>query len=549
MLDSVSRLLKRVGSDKIVVDASICAGLILFYGYVLADIDFFERLHSFTRRHETWELDEILCVLLIAPVFIALFAYRRTVELKEEIAAREHVETSMRELALTDPLTGLPNRRYLQQELRRRAAKCAREGGKLALLHLDLDRFKQINDTLGHAAGDFVLIRVANILRSATRQNEFVARVGGDEFVVVSETQDKSDGPDRLASRLLELMDEPVYYEGVSCRYGGSVGIAIADGGTAAGDLDRLLINSDIALHRSKEKGRGRYEYFSKALQQEFEHEKRITDEILSGIERREFFPVYQPQFDSKSLNVVGVEALARWNHPRDGVLAPSHFLSVAEKISVTADIDHLILEQALSDLRQWASAGVVMPNVAVNVSMQRLQNADFIGALSQLGVPAHSVTLELNESIFLDALSDEVRHNIEQLKALGIEIEIDDFGTGHTSIIALTRLKPARLKIDRELVSPVVSSEVQRNLVQSIVQMAKSLQIEVIAEGVETMDHARMLQQLGCDGLQGYGLARPMPAADVPAFVYGQSWRKTAGLGDNAVHEMQTKLHTQVSA
>ena len=440
----------------------------------------------------------------------------RNSELEAAKAAIEHN-------ALHDSLTGLPNRRYLDDVLKSRAEHARRNGGTLALLHIDLDRFKQINDTLGHAAGDAMLVHAAYTLSANCGPGDFVARIGGDEFVVVSNVKDGEAALATLADRLIERMRLPILYEGHECRSGISVGIAYEEGREP--DPNRILINADIALYRAKSRGRNRYEFFTSALQAEVVRTKRVADEILHGLETDEFLPWYQPQFDSVTLEVTGVEALARWRHPVNGILAPAHFLDVAEELNVVSTIDRIVLEKALADFAHWDRLGLGIPKVAVNVSARRLQDEQLIASLRDLSFEPQRLAFELVESIFLDETDDMVRWNAEQIKELGIDIEIDDFGTGYASIVSLMKLKPRRLKIDRQLVAPIVSSAAQRRLVQSIVDIGRSLDIEVVGEGVETMEHAALLRDLGCNMLQGYAFAAPMSAEALARFVAGRGW------------------------
>jgi diguanylate cyclase (GGDEF)-like protein len=426
--------------------------------------------------------------------------------------------------SLHDSLTGLPNRRYLDDILRLHAVHCSRSGGHAALLHIDLDRFKQINDTLGHAAGDAMLVHASQVLKLNTGIEDFVARIGGDEFVVVCTSGERPRDLGMLAERIIVQMRQPVMYEGHECRFGVSVGIASEKG--AAVDPQKLMIDADIALYRAKSRGRNRYEFFTKALQAEIVETKRVADEILSGLERDEFIAYYQPQFDARTLDVIGVEALARWNHPTRGLLGPDSFLPIAEELNVVASIDRLVLEQTLARLKHWNRAGIAVPRVSVNVSLRRLHDETLAKSLRGLGIEPGTVSFELVESIYLDESDEIVAWNIEQIKDLGIDIEIDDFGTGYASIVSLLKLKPRRLKIDRQLVIPVVESSAQRHLVESIIEIGQSLGIEVVAEGVETMEHARILKDLGADILQGYAFARAMSAADLEKFVRQEPWR-----------------------
>jgi EAL domain-containing protein (putative c-di-GMP-specific phosphodiesterase class I) len=254
-----------------------------------------------------------------------------------------------------------------------------------------------------------------------------------------------------------------------------------------------------------------------------------VADEILSGLERNEFVAFYQPQFDAHTLDMVGVEALARWQHPTLGLKSPDAFLAIAEELNVVATIDRLILEQSLADLDRWAAAGIGVPRASVNVSLRRLHDEDLIKGLRQLDIQPGRISFELVESIYLDENDAIVGWNIDQIKDLGIDIEIDDFGTGYASIVSLQKLRPKRLKIDKQLVDPIVEEPGQRRLLASIVDIGKSMGIEVVAEGVETMEQARLLRELGCDILQGYAFAKPMSAGDLAGFITEQRWRNAS--------------------
>jgi diguanylate cyclase (GGDEF)-like protein len=418
----------------------------------------------------------------------------------------EGANSRIRHNALHDALTGLPNRRYLDDKLGLFGGACAR-----GLLHIDLDRFKQINDTLGHAAGDAMLVHAAKVLERSLRPTDFLARIGGDEFVVLCTQDVTAAGLTKLAERIIAKMREPVPYEGHQCRFGVSVGVAI-DEANAVAPRD-LLVNADIALYRAKANGRDRYEVFTEKLQSEIHANKQLADQILEAIERREFLPFYQPQYDARTMKLAGVEALARWQHPTRGLLAPSEFLGMAEDLNLVATIDRHILEQALADYRSWQEKGIDIPRLSVNVSARRIRDGELVEGLKGLDIPRGVLAFELVESIFLDEQDEMLAWNVDKIKDMGIEIEIDDFGTGYASIVGLQKLMPARLKIDRQLTMPIVSSSAQRNMFGSIVDIGKSLGIEIVAEGVETMAHAMILQTLGCDYLQGYALARPMPA------------------------------------
>jgi len=436
----------------------------------------------------------------------------------------EEARAQMERNSLHDSLTGLPNRRFLDEKLLDGTA-----GHTItALLHIDLDRFKQINDTLGHAAGDAMLTHAASVLSASTRAGDYVARIGGDEFIIATTSEAGEAQLVSLASRIVSKMREPVPYEGHECRIGVSIGIAMAEPDkTFCGK--RLLIDADIALYRAKSNGRNRYEFFNASLKAEIIRNKRVADDILNGLDRTEFIPYFQPQFDAKTLDIVGVEALARWIHPSEGVLAPDAFLKTAGELNVVPLIDRAILEQTLWQSTRWKAAGISIPKMSVNVSAGRLYDRDLIESLNGLTFDRGTLSFELLESIFLDDKNETIVANITHLKELGIDIEIDDFGTGYASIISLVQVKPTRLKIDRQLITPLVKSHSQRNLVASIIDIGQSLGIKVVAEGVETMEHASILRDIGCDTLQGYALARPMPSEELMAFVRDERWRQVA--------------------
>ncbi len=440
---------------------------------------------------------------------------------RELDAARVRIEYN----ALHDSLTGLPNRRYLDEKLKASEAEGFGGSGSVALLHIDLDRFKQINDTLGHAAGDAMLVHASSVLLANCGWDDFVARIGGDEFVVLTSAKEGDIYLGTLAEKIVTQMRQPVSYEGHECRFGVSIGIAAER--AAPIDCKRLLINADIALYRAKGRGRNRFEFFSAALQAEVVKSKRVADEILAGLERNEFIAFYQPQFDAHTHDVVGVEALARWNHPVEGIRAPDAFLPMAEELNVVASIDRLILEQALVDLKHWQAKGLDVPRASVNVSLRRLHDEDLIRGLRELEIEPGLISFELVESIYLDESDAIVGWNIDHIKELGIDIEIDDFGTGYASIVSLQKLRPKRLKIDRQLVHPILTDQAQRRLLVSIIDIGKSMNIEVVAEGVETMEHARILRDLGCDILQGYAFAKPLSATELERLLVSQTWRK----------------------
>ncbi|MFM2279654.1 MAG: hypothetical protein RLZZ444_1885, partial [Pseudomonadota bacterium] len=433
----------------------------------------------------------------------------------------EQARMRMESAALHDALTGLPNRRYLDQIMVERASLDVTDA-KLVILHIDLDRFKDINDTLGHAAGDLILKHAATVLRDNISPDDFLARIGGDEFVVISSGDHDEEEYAALAARLVDAMSRPVDFEGHECRVGASIGLASRSSGDK---IDQLLINADIALYEAKRRGRNRVERFTDTLRHVAVNTKRTADEILRGLEQNEFVAWYQPQFDAQTLEIVGLEALARWDHPLKGILGPDSFLRIAENLKVVSSIDEIVLQQALMQRYRLTAGGFHIPKVSVNISAQRLADESLVNKLKQLTFQPGSLSFELLESISFDGDDEELIPQIEKLKELGVDIEIDDFGTGYASIVTLLKLTPRRLKIDRQLIRPLPESFAQRQLVSSIIEIGKARGIEIVAEGVETSVHAEILRDLGCDTLQGYAFAPALSPTDLMTFVRERKW------------------------
>ncbi|MBX5235886.1 EAL domain-containing protein [Rhizobium sp. NLR4a] len=430
-----------------------------------------------------------------------MVAEARALALEESNARIEHV-------ADHDYLTGLPNRRLLDKRLAELPAD--RSVTTLGVLHLDLDQFKQINDSHGHAAGDAVLRAAALRITAAIPANGMVARVGGDEFVIVLVNFADLAELRLITEDVQRRLRKKIRFGQEMLQSGASIGVSWSGDRRAR----NLLAESDLALYQAKKLGRNRIEFFTRQLQEDLRSKRRLAEELKLGLDRGEIVPYYQVQLDAQTREVIGFEALARWKHPEKGVLAPGVFLKVADEHGLAAEIDAAILKSVLEDRLSWQLRGVAVPRIAVNISASRLADPALLGKLKKLDIPPGAVVFELVETIFLDDSDEKLLDHIDDIKQLGIDIEIDDFGSGHASLIGLVKLRPKRLKIDRQLVAEVVSSDEQRRVVGSIVEIAKALDVEVIAEGIETEAHAAVLAQLGCDGLQGYAFGYPAPAA-----------------------------------
>jgi diguanylate cyclase (GGDEF)-like protein len=446
--------------------------------------------------------------------------------------ALERSKARTEQAANHDYLTGLPNRRSFD---RRMAELREDEGAETAaILHIDLDRFKQINDKSGHAAGDALLRNAADCISEAISDADMIARIGGDEFVVLLVNFGDVAMLKTVAEDVLDRLRNDVRFGQDVLQTGASIGVAWSK----AADIGNLLAESDLALFQAKKLGRNRVEFFTLKLQSDWQGERQLGEELKLALSRQEIVPFYQVQVDARTREVMGLEALARWRHPVRGLLLPGVFLKVAEEYGLTGDIDAAILSQVLLDRAEWQEKGIAPPRVAVNISGSRLNDPHLIEGLARLNIPRRAIVFELVETIFLDDPDESVLANIDDIKKMGIDIEIDDFGSGHASLIGLVKLKPKRLKIDRQLVTAITVSDEQRRLVAAIVEIAKALGVEVIAEGVETEEHARLLARIGCDGLQGYALGYPSSAAQTASMLASvQRSPVTESAGLQSVH------------
>jgi diguanylate cyclase (GGDEF)-like protein/PAS domain S-box-containing protein len=450
-----------------------------------------------------------------------LLAEQRAEELE---AARLKMEYG----ALHDALTGLPNRRQLDKKLDsiggRGRVKLAE---RVAILHVDLDRFKEINDSLGHLAGDVTLQRAANILRDCAPQRALVSRAGGDEFIVIIDGAPNDESLGRIAGDIIGRMQEPIFYAGQECSFGASIGIAVATVGSLNGR--QLLQKSDLALYQAKEQGRNRYCFFTAEMDTQANARKNFADDIRSGIEGKAFFPIYQPQFDAKSLDIIGVEVLARWQHPTRGVLTPVDFMQVAQELNVLGRIDEMVISRASLDVSAWRQAGVGIKRLAFNLAPEQLANPRITELLHASNFSGVKIAIDLQTTSDVVDGGAAAVNNLAALRGQGVELEVADFGCGRASIDMLMELRPERLKVATSLLKDIQISVEQRRLGNAIVSMGKALGIEVMAVGVERPDHVGIFRNLGCDVLQGYGLAVPMVADVLTAFVKKQGWRKVA--------------------
>ncbi|MEM9707401.1 MAG: EAL domain-containing protein [Pseudomonadota bacterium] len=438
-------------------------------------------------------------------------AIARERELSQKNQELAEAEQDARRRANRDDLTGLGNRRYMGACLDMLIEQYGDETGEIALLQIDLDRFKQINDTLGHAAGDHVLVVVSQRLTALLGVSDHLARIGGDEFVIIGSGQNIEDRARRLGAEIIEALSRPILFNDTSLRIGASVGIAT----TPISSGRDLLVHADVALYRSKSEGRGHVRVFDHTDLDKLRRSKAVGDEILIALEARQFVPWFQPQIDAATGQIVGLEALARWNHPERGILPPAIFIQQADDLNVLGELDRLIFETAIEACSK-AFEGIPALDLSINVSEERLMSSDIDTFLKQAAAYPGKIAMELLETIFLEDRGETFRFQIDRLRDAGIGIELDDFGSGRASIVGLEQIAPDRLKIDRRLVGSAATSERSARLLRAIVDIGDALDIKVTAEGIETADQVKVLTALGCERLQGFWFGPPMPLDDV---------------------------------
>jgi diguanylate cyclase (GGDEF)-like protein len=417
-------------------------------------------------------------------------------------------------LALHDKLTHLPNRVLLEDRFAQAIQAASRQHGVFAVLFVDLDGFKGVNDTYGHQVGDGLLVQIANRLRAALRSEDTISRVGGDEFVVLVGVDEPADAG-MVAGTLIETLRETVYVEGHALHVSGSIGIALypADGQ----DQDALMTNADAAMYHAKASGRNAYCYFERSMNHQARAQQTLIQDLRSAVRNGQLQLHYQPKFSASDNRLVGAEALLRWNHPVQGLLMPDQFITLAEKTGTIVPIGGWVLDEACRQLAVWHAAGHTDWSMAVNLSALQFCHAGMVEsvarALAQHGVPAACLTLEITETTAMRDV-EATLEIMTRLDAMGVRIAIDDFGTGYSSLLHLKRIPASELKIDRGFVRDLAEDTEDAAIVSAIVALGRTLKLQVVAEGVETAAQQSFLAGLGCDALQGYLLGKPMPAA-----------------------------------
>jgi diguanylate cyclase (GGDEF)-like protein len=463
------------------------------------------------------------------------FARRFAVALGSE----ERRESLLRQ-AYYDDLTGLPNRQLCKDRLERELAHAKRAQTQVALIYIDLDRFKHVNDSMGHSAGDALLLAVSKRLASQVRESDTLARLGGDEFVLIAPGPD--DHPAHvLAERLQAALREPIVVQDATCFAQASVGLAVypQDGS----DAEALLRSADIAMYRAKAAGRGGVMYFEEAMNRDAQRRLTIEQRLRVALRERTLKLAYQAKVNLNDGSLAGVEALARWTDAQLGVVPPPEFIAVAEECGLIDELGTWVLHEACSTYERLRRQGIDLGHVSINVSMRQLREERFVeevrGTLERCGMSPEALDIEVTESTLADN-PRQVNALLDTLRGMGVRISIDDFGTGYSSMSVLGELPTDALKIDRSFVMECASQRTSRSVVEAIVSIAHVLGKVTVAEGVETTGQVRTLRQLGCDFAQGYLFAKPVPAEDLPAVARrATAWRQIVSESSTHGHSL----------
>ena len=463
---------------------------------------------------KSWASDKEIVALLARMtenVSVALENFDRA---NEKVQADHRIQY----LATHDDLTGLPNRVAFQQLFGQSIRSAQRRGRQCALLFIDLDRFKVINDSLGHAAGDMLLIEVADRLRGCVRESDLVIRFGGDEFVVVLEEVTDQNEISLVASKILSTLLPPMILAGHECRTTGSIGIAVfPDNGS---DVQTLTKNADMAMYRAKEEGKNNFRFFTPEIKSQSIERLTLEADLRHALELNQFALHYQPKLDVATGRITGVEALLRWTHPKLGNLPPTEFIPLAEETGLIIAIGRWVLMTASAQNMAWQRDGLPAISMAVNLSPRQFLDPNLLGdidtVLASTGMPASLLQLEITESMVMRNVERAIKL-LDEIRSRGVRLAIDDFGTGYSSMSLMKKFPIDTIKIDRSFVLDLVQSAEDRAIATAIINMGKALGLTVVAEGVETKEQDAFLRGHACDEVQGYLFSKPVPPEEIP--------------------------------
>ncbi|RVD58748.1 EAL domain-containing protein [Mesorhizobium sp. M2D.F.Ca.ET.185.01.1.1] len=515
------------GAERVGLDASVANATMSGYAALAQRISAFadQKSRSILDLHRT-----LFFATLGVIVLVALFIFRPMSnailrKTRELVDARN----SMAFIAVHDGLTGLHNRTFLTDHFDTLIKGAHRRRERLAVIQFDLDRFKQINDTLGHAAGDYVLVVTAQRMRDSCRASDLCARLGGDEFVMILNGAGTTEDIHALAERILGEINEPITFQGTTIMPGASAGIAVYP--VDADNAQDLLVHADLALYSAKKLGGGNFSFFSEELRRELDHRKQLEQDIRTAIANKSFEVYFQPQVSLTSGTISGIEALVRWKHETRGMISPGEFIPVAEKCGFMPDIGRIVITKAIDEAAEWDRAGIDFGRIAVNVSGTELREPDFdaflFGTLERAGLAPQKLSLEIVESVILDDEKTGIAAKLRHIRAAGVHLELDDFGTGYASLSHVNPNEIDRLKIDRRFVQNINENGDNTKIVRAITELARGLGISIVAEGAETEAELDSLMAIGCDQVQGYSIAFPMPQDKAREWLTSRSPKK----------------------
>ncbi len=477
----------------------------------------FEQIHEFAQGHEDWQVDELFMVSFVLSVAMIIFGYRRIQDLSREIAARRAAEREARKLSRHDPLTGLPNRRYFTEKLDEALRQLTVDGRRVAVLILDLDGFKPINDLYGHAAGDQALIAVAERISAVIPPHAVLARIGGDEFALILPRVDSLDDPTGLARRIVGAVAEPFAIASAMAALSAGIGISVApDDGI---EPEELVRRADLALYRAKAEGRSSIRFFEEEMDAHVERRMRLERELRTAIATGLIVPYFQPLVSLDSGGFVGFEALARWKDDSVGSIPPDVFIAIAEESGLINELGDQVLRGACQEATRWPEHLIL----ACNISPVQLRDPSLglriLSILGETGLNPHRLELEITENALVSDMK-VAREVVLSLREAGVRIAIDDFGTGYATLSQLLDVRFDKIKIDRSFVARLGKDSESNVIVRAILGLANGFGMTVTAEGIEDKNQLTFLKQNGCLEGQGYLFSKAVPASQIQALL-----------------------------
>ena len=499
------------------IDAFFLTLIALLTALICARYDAMESLMEFAEKYERYEIDEIFALLIILSFAFCVFAWRRVLELRDQIRQRNAAEARMRHLAMHDTLTGLPNRALFARRLNQEIARAERDNTRVAVLALDLDKFKQINDFYGHGVGDALLVAAGERVSELVRRMDTVARLGGDEFAVIQPGLDGPDPAAALAARIVRALAEPFEVEGHKLVMGVSIGITLSSRKRV--NPEELLRAADVAMYRSKTEGRSTYTFFEADMDTQLRDRRELEQDLRQAIHNNEFELHYQPLYSVPEQRLNGFEALLRWNHPTRGEIGPDEFIPIAEDIGLIPRIGEWVLAEGCRTAATWPAP----LRLAVNVSPVQFKEPFLARRIESIarasGLALNRLEIEITENVLMKD-TESVLQILNEIKALGARVAMDDFGTGYSSLSYLRKFPFDKIKIDRSFVGDLEENQEDAAIVRAVVAMGQSLGMTTLAEGVESTEQWSQIADEGCQEAQGFLLGRPMPRTEAARLI-----------------------------